>query len=90
MRPRAHHTRYGRVHSLDVTGLLCPVPVLMTARAMSTLGQGEQLEVVGDDPEMLRDIPAWCEQTGNRLLAIERLGATIRARLEKAALPPIG
>jgi len=77
------------VHHLDVTGLRCPVPVLMTARAMATLAHGERLEVVGDDPEMLVDLPAWCEQTGNRLLAIERLGDRIHARLEKAALPAI-
>jgi tRNA 2-thiouridine synthesizing protein A len=75
-------------HRLDVTGLLCPVPVLMTARAMATLDLGERLEVVGDDPEMLRDIPAWCEESGNRLLEIRQTGKRIRARLEKRDLPP--
>ncbi len=76
-------------HHLDVTGLRCPVPVLMTARAMATLGEGERLDVVGDDPDMLVDLPAWCEQSGNRLLRIERSGDRIRATLEKATLPAI-
>ena len=75
-------------HHLDVTGLLCPVPVLMTARAMATLDPGERLEVLGDDPEMLRDIPAWCEESGNRLLDIQQTGQRIRARLEKRDLLP--
>jgi tRNA 2-thiouridine synthesizing protein A len=57
-------------HRLDVRGLLCPVPVLMTAQAAARLPLGAVLEIVGDDREMLVDLPAWCEQSGNRLLAI--------------------
>ena len=81
--------RDARPHLLDTTGLLCPVPVLLTARAMATLAEGERLELVGDDPEILRDIPVWCEQTGNRLLEMTRVGRKIRCRLEKASLAPI-
>ncbi|MEO8503585.1 MAG: sulfurtransferase TusA family protein [Acidobacteriota bacterium] len=76
-----------RDHRLDVAGLLCPVPVLMTARALSALELGEVLEVVGTDPEMLIDIPAWCEQSGNRLLEIAERQGRIRCRIERAALP---
>jgi tRNA 2-thiouridine synthesizing protein A len=79
-----------RDHHLDVLGLLCPVPVLMTARVMAGLAPGDRLEVVGDDPDMLRDIPAWCAESGNRLLEVRRVGDTIRCRLERAALPPLG
>ena len=79
-----------RPHLLDTTGLFCPVPVLLTARAMASLAEGERLEMIGDDPEILRDIPVWCEQTGNRLLEMTRVGRKIRCRLEKASLLPIG
>jgi TusA-related sulfurtransferase len=72
-----------RDHTLDVTGLLCPVPVLLTARAMASLEPGERLEIVGDDPDMLRDIPAWCDESGNRLLEIQQTGRRVRARVEK-------
>ena len=74
---------------LDTTGRRCPVPVLMTARVMSTLELGARLDVIGDDPEMLVDIPAWCEQSGNRLLAIEQAGALVVCRLERADGPRI-
>ena len=76
-----------RDHRLDVAGLLCPVPVLMTARAIADLAFGEVLEVVGTDLEMLRDIPAWCEQSGNRLLEIDARQGRIRCRIERAAVP---
>jgi TusA-related sulfurtransferase len=72
-----------RASLLDVRGYLCPVPVLMTARVVADLDAGERLEVVGDDPEIAIDLPAWCEATGNRLLSMERDGALIRCCLEK-------
>jgi tRNA 2-thiouridine synthesizing protein A len=77
-------------HHLDVRGLLCPVPVLMTARVMAGLPPGALLEVVGDDPDMLRDIPAWCAESGHRLLEARQVGRTIRCRLERADLPAAG
>lgn len=70
-------------HRLIVFGLRCPVPVLMAARAIADLRPGDRLEVHGDDPEMLRDFPAWCDEGGHRLLALEREGAAIRAVIEK-------
>lgn len=77
------------IQRLDTTGRRCPVPVLMTARVMSGLAAGARLDVVGDDPEMLVDIPAWCEQSGNRLLGIQRAGALVVCRLERADGPRI-
>ncbi len=72
-------------HRLVVLGLRCPVPVLMAARAIAELAPGERLEVVGDDPEMLRDFPVWCERGGHRLLALDREDAAIRCLIEKGA-----
>jgi tRNA 2-thiouridine synthesizing protein A len=54
---------------LDVTGKLCPLPVLLARRAIARLAPGERLEIVGDDPLMAIDIPAWAEKEGHRLLA---------------------
>ncbi len=53
---------------LDVTGKLCPLPVLLARRAIARLAPGERLEIVGDDPLMAIDIPAWAEKEGHRLL----------------------
>ncbi len=70
-------------HRLIVLGLRCPVPVLMAARAVAELAPGERLEVIGDDPEMLRDFPAWCGEAGHRLLACDRAGDAIHCSIEK-------
>jgi tRNA 2-thiouridine synthesizing protein A len=73
-------------HRLIVLGLRCPVPVLMAARAIAELQSGDRLEVLGDDPEMLRDFPAWCDEGGHRLLTLDRDGGAIRAVIEKGSL----
>jgi len=72
---------------LVVLGLRCPVPVLMAARAIAELASGDVLEVVGDDPEMLRDFPLWCEAGSHRLVLLERRDSTIRCRIEKGPAP---
>ena len=72
---------------LVVLGLRCPVPVLMAARAIAELGAGDLLEVVGDDPEMLRDFPLWCDQTGHRLALLERRDEAVRCLIEKGSAP---
>ena len=86
---RVEGMRTGPKHRLDVSGMLCPVPILMTARALATLPQGDVLEVVGDDLEMLIDLPAWCEQSGNLLLEIGETAGQVRCRIERALLPPL-
>lgn len=70
-------------HRLDTTGTFCPVPILLTAREMAGLRPGEHLEVLGDDPAIREDLPAWCAQTGHRLVEMEEEGGLIRCRVEK-------
>ncbi len=69
---------------LDTRGTFCPVPILMTARRIKRLSAGDQLEVVGDDPGIVEDMPVWCEETGNVLISLQHDGSEIRCLLEKA------
>ena len=70
--------------SLDVLGLFCPVPILLAAREMQSLRPGDLLEVIGDDPGIREDIPAWCEQAGHRLVEmVDEEGGKIRSVVEK-------
>ncbi len=57
---------------LDVSGLLCPLPVYRASLALDQLSPGQVLRVVTTDPGSLEDIPALARQTGNTLLAAER------------------
>jgi tRNA 2-thiouridine synthesizing protein A len=81
------------IHRLDVTGALCPLPILLSAREMRKLHPGDLLEVVGDDPGIREDMPVWCERAGHRLLEMtEEEGRRIRTLVEKGEprkpLPP--
>jgi tRNA 2-thiouridine synthesizing protein A len=69
--------------SLDVRGLLCPIPILRTAQRMRGMAAGERLEVVGDDLGIVEDMPVWCEETGNRLVSLVREGEVVRCVVEK-------
>lgn len=74
------------MHRLDVTGLFCPLPILLAAREIRKLQPGDLLEVVGDDPAILEDMPVWCERAGHRLVEMTRMeeeGGKIRSVVER-------
>jgi tRNA 2-thiouridine synthesizing protein A len=54
--------------TLDASGLACPMPVVRTRQAIDELSAGDVLEVISTDRGSLRDLPAWAEGTGNRLI----------------------
>jgi TusA-related sulfurtransferase len=56
---------------LDTRGLNCPLPILKTKKALSTMSPGQTLRVVSTDTGSLRDFAAFCKQTGNELLEQE-------------------
>lgn len=52
---------------LDVTGLLCPIPVLRARRILDDLNVGDHLVVKASDPASVQDMPAFCKMTGHTL-----------------------
>jgi TusA-related sulfurtransferase len=53
---------------LDARGLLCPMPIVKTAKAMKELEPGQVLRLIATDRGSLADVPAWAGSTGNELL----------------------
>lgn len=53
---------------LDATGLNCPLPILKSKKALTTLSSGDVLYVVSTDSGSVKDLPSFCKQTGNQLL----------------------
>lgn len=53
---------------LDCTGLLCPMPIVNTSKAMKELDTGQILKMIATDAGSPPDIEAWSRQTGNELL----------------------
>ncbi len=59
---------YQIVESLDLKGLLCPLPVVKISKAIKGIEIDEAIEAVATDPGVLMDIPAWCKGSGNELV----------------------
>ena len=59
------------VRVVDVVGFHCPVPVHETRKALSEMKSGCILEVISDDKESLRDIPALCDRMDVCLIRVE-------------------
>ncbi len=60
--------------TLDCTGMLCPVPVIKTSKAIKEVQVGEVLQMVATDPGAPADMEAWSRQTGNELLDSHKEG----------------
>lgn len=54
---------------------------------MKRLVPGERLEIVGDDPAMTIDMPAWCDDDGHELLECARVGLRVRCLVRKGEKP---
>jgi tRNA 2-thiouridine synthesizing protein A len=69
--------------TVDCFGLLCPMPIIETAKKLKELQPGEVLEVVSTDPGIKEDMPSWCRLTGNEFLGLEEEGELIRVYVRK-------
>ncbi len=70
---------------LDTKGLVCPLPVVKCKLAMDGMDAGQVLHIEATDPGSLKDFPAWCEMTGNELLAQEERGGVFHFWIRKKA-----
>jgi len=62
-------------HTLDATGLLCPLPVLKARKRLQKLKAGETLKVQADDPAAIVDVPHFCAEAGHTLVSSELDGS---------------
>ena len=63
---------YNIVESLDLKGLLCPLPVVKVAKAVKGINIGDAIEATATDPGVMMDIPAWCKGSGNELVKMDK------------------
>jgi tRNA 2-thiouridine synthesizing protein A len=56
------------VEDLDLTGLKCPLPSLMTAKALRRIQPGATLIITATDPLASLDIRFLCEREGHSFL----------------------
>lgn len=70
---------------LDVRGLNCPMPILLTRRALDGMADDQVLRITATDPAALKDFQAFSRKTGNVLLQSEQSGAEYRFYIRKKA-----
>ncbi len=56
---------------LDVKGLICPRPMIMTMSTLKSMGKGQVLRIISNDKTTKHSIPGLCERTGFRLLEMK-------------------
>lgn len=56
--------------SIDLFGLICPLPIAETAKKVKTMSPGQVLEIIATDEGVKHDFPSWCENTGHEFLEI--------------------
>lgn len=69
---------------LDARGLNCPLPILRTKKTMAGLDTGEVLKVIATDPGSVKDMEAFCRQTGTELMQSSNDGDSFLFFLKKA------
>ncbi len=70
-------------HTLDCSGLLCPMPIVKTSKMVKTMQIGEILQMTSTDAGSMPDIKAWARQTGHELLSAEQEGSQYQFILQK-------
>jgi len=58
--------------TVDAIGLYCPMPVVKLKLELERLKLNQVVELLGDDPGMVEDLPAWCKETENTLLSLQK------------------
>ncbi len=69
--------------TLDCSGMLCPMPVVKTNKALKQLGVGQTLEMISTDPGSIPDMEAWARQTGHELLEAKDENSKYRFVIKK-------
>lgn len=63
---------------IDVKGLVCPRPMVMSMSALKAMTPGQVLKIIANDSSTKHSIPALCERAGYKLLEQqEEMGAFI-------------
>jgi tRNA 2-thiouridine synthesizing protein A len=55
-------------NTLDLSGLLCPLPVLKARKRLESMKSGHVLKVIATDPMSAIDMPHFCNEQGHMLL----------------------
>ena len=61
-------TRKDPAHTLNIKGLICPMPLTWAKSQLDSLKPGEVLEVLATDPSTVSNFEAFTRTTGHELV----------------------
>jgi tRNA 2-thiouridine synthesizing protein A len=67
---------------IDLSGLLCPLPVLKAGKRLASMQSGQVLKVLATDLMATIDMPHYCSEQGHTLLSSEKLGDVLEFRIK--------
>lgn len=68
---------------LDVIGMVCPRPMVMTMSTLKTMNKGQVLQVKASDSSTKHSIPALCERGGHKLIEMKDESGIITFVIQK-------
>ncbi len=68
---------------IDLSGLLCPLPVLKARKRLESLPSGHVLKVIATDPMSAIDMPHFCNEQGHTLLDQTQDGEALIFRIRR-------
>ena len=71
------------VQELDLSDLNCPMPILRTKVAFTSMAQGEIIKITVNNPDSVREINAFCRQMGHKILKSNEANGSHAFWLEK-------
>ncbi|MEK3714241.1 CoA-disulfide reductase [Paenibacillus sp. FSL R7-0333] len=72
---------------LDACGLQCPGPILKVYETISSMEEGQRVEITATDFGFAADIRQWCSKTGNTLESVDVSGGKVQALVRKGVDP---
>lgn len=70
-------------NTLDLSGLLCPLPVLKARKRLEAMSSGDVLKVIATDPMSAIDMPHFCSEQGHTLLEQSEDGGALIFRIRR-------
>jgi tRNA 2-thiouridine synthesizing protein A len=69
--------------TMDLSGLLCPLPVLKARKKLNDMASGAVLIVIATDPMAAIDIPHFCNEQGHVLESQSEDKSALTFRIRK-------
>lgn len=68
---------------VDARNLNCPLPILRCKKGLSDMQQDQVLKIDATDPGSVKDLEAFCRQTGHELLQLDEEDSTFTFYIKK-------